>query len=172
MFCFCPLFLTDENNSLVLRNPITGIKVRDYSGDDLHTQHWVCIRQCFAFAHSSWQMRTILQISLVLNNPITGIKVRDYSSDDLHTEHWVCIRQCFAFAHSSWQMRTILQISLVLNNPITGIKVRDYSGDDLHTEHIDENRRSGTHFLTQVSAQWSQILSEITSMLKFGNLGL
>ena len=25
--------------SLVLRNPITGIKVRDHSGDDLHTEH-------------------------------------------------------------------------------------------------------------------------------------
>ena len=59
-------------------------------------------------------------------------------------------------------MRTILPISLVLRNPITGIKVRDYSSDDLHTEHIDENRRSVTHFLTQVYAQWDEIILEIT----------
>ena len=52
-----------------------------------------------------------------------------------------------------------------LFNPITGIKVRDYSGDDLHTEHIDENRRSVTHFWTQVYTQWDKIILEITSIL-------
>ena len=40
--------------------------------------------------------------------------------------------------------------------------MRDYSSDDLHTEHIDENRRSVTHFLTQVYAQWDKIILEIT----------
>ena len=63
------------------------------------------------------------------------------------------------------EVRTILQISLDFRNPITGIELWDYFGDDLHTEHIDENRRSVTHFWTQVYAQWDKIILEITSLL-------
>ena len=66
-------------------------------------------------------------------------------------------------------MRTILQISLVFRNLITGIKVRDYFGDDLHTDHIDENRRSVTHFWTQVYAQLDRIVLEIPSITLINN---